>query len=183
MTTEAAEQPRISLPPSLVDALDSGDAAGVHVALLAVVQAAMDAAAHHQHVVDTFGTLEPEADLSREAVSRATQLVTEALTALSLHQPSETTRKAAQPATPGRAAAEASPEDVERAAAAVDLLARQAREAERALALEVRTARRVGLSWRQIGNAIGVTRQAAQQRYGLKDRRSVAHADRTIPGT
>jgi hypothetical protein len=40
-------------------------------------------------------------------------------------------------------------------------------EAERALRMEVALARGLGVSWSEIGASLGVTRQAAQQRFSL----------------
>jgi hypothetical protein len=45
----------------------------------------------------------------------------------------------------------------------------EAREVERLTADWVQKARDAGASWQQIGDALGVTRQAAQQRYGRND--------------
>lgn len=55
----------------------------------------------------------------------------------------------------------------ERVAVADDLAraARNAREAQRQLDRDVAEARQRGLSWSQIGDALGVSKQAAQQRY------------------
>jgi hypothetical protein len=39
-------------------------------------------------------------------------------------------------------------------------------EAERAIRMEVALARGVGIGWAEIGAGLGVTKQAAQQRYG-----------------
>jgi hypothetical protein len=43
---------------------------------------------------------------------------------------------------------------------------REVVEAEQALRRNVREARRAGVSWQRIGDALGVTVQAAQKRYG-----------------
>ena len=46
--------------------------------------------------------------------------------------------------------------------------ARAAADADQHLAEAARAARRAGASWSQIGNALGLTRQAAQQRWGQR---------------
>ncbi len=48
----------------------------------------------------------------------------------------------------------------------LDQAAGTARKADRALADAALSARAAGASWTQIGRAVGVTRQAAQQRWG-----------------
>jgi hypothetical protein len=50
--------------------------------------------------------------------------------------------------------------------AAVIDAAHAAAEAERKLGHNVLAARNAGASWAQIGDALGLTRQAAQQRWG-----------------
>lgn len=45
-----------------------------------------------------------------------------------------------------------------------------AAEAERLLALEVELARKNGLTWQQIGDALGVSRQAAYDRFNTHER-------------
>jgi len=48
----------------------------------------------------------------------------------------------------------------------VEVAADRIRAAEEQLAAAVATARRLGHSWSELGAALGVTRQAAQQRFG-----------------
>lgn len=48
-------------------------------------------------------------------------------------------------------------------------LVRRRTEAEAAVGVEVRKLREAGASWTLIGQALGVTRQAARQRYGERE--------------
>lgn len=63
--------------------------------------------------------------------------------------------------------------DVSAAAAAssgphrLEALATAAEQVQRAITMEVGIARSVGVSWQEIGTALNVSRQAAQQRYSL----------------
>jgi hypothetical protein len=45
-------------------------------------------------------------------------------------------------------------------------LARERDAVEQSIRLQVATARDAGASWAEIGRALGVSKQAAQQRYG-----------------
>lgn len=47
--------------------------------------------------------------------------------------------------------------------------------AERLLALEAELARKSGVTWEEIGTAIGITRQSAQERFGTHDRWNKTH--------
>lgn len=53
--------------------------------------------------------------------------------------------------------------------------------ADRQLSADVREARRRGLSWSSIGDALGISKQLAHQRYALTESRSVAYTDEPIP--
>ncbi len=48
----------------------------------------------------------------------------------------------------------------------LEALSTAAKEAERAIRHEVTLARRLGISWAEIGTCLNVSKQAAQQRYG-----------------
>lgn len=52
------------------------------------------------------------------------------------------------------------------ALARLRMLAAEQRRAEARIGAAVRSAREGGMSWAQIGTALGVTKQAAQQRWG-----------------
>lgn len=49
----------------------------------------------------------------------------------------------------------------------LEALARAAEQVQRAITMEVGIARSVGVSWQEVGTALNVSRQAAQQRYSL----------------
>lgn len=53
---------------------------------------------------------------------------------------------------------------------AVELAAERAGEAEAELRRSVAVAREAGATWAVVGSALGVTKQAAQQRFGRDDR-------------
>lgn len=61
---------------------------------------------------------------------------------------------------------------------AVELLARAAAQLEIVTALAVHDARDAGTSWQDVGRALGISKQAAHQRYGKRpSRRSIVVAD------
>lgn len=62
------------------------------------------------------------------------------------------------------------------------LMAASARELEQRLAGAVAGARAEGASWAQIGASLGITRQAAQQKYGKKAGNNQLTGQETIEG-